>query len=181
MIQTLDLPKWQRARVWRSEAPLDAELPSAQVLRSKYQGHPGPWTANTLVVELFAPAGGVLRYGLLGAALERNAGTDFLVAVHLTKGAGGRYPEALVPPTQEPTAGLPEEYALPVSRAVEALVQTVEAPAAARLAFRWAAHTPVGSSAKIFSCLATVVATALLRDLEPREVGPLLTASLRGA
>lgn len=148
-MQTLELSKYRRARVWLGEA-LPAEFrPTFTIERTVRPIVRRQFVRRSAALEVCIPRGVVTSYALLGAELidAEAGGLEVIVGVNAV---GDTYAPALASKVDEVRTGMLEEYADAVAEGVARTAESVGAPTNAALRFGWAAHATVGSSRAIF-------------------------------
>jgi hypothetical protein len=172
-----ELPGIGIAQVWLSDLPA-ATLTPRRLLKDRVDHASPNATAaeGQVAIELVAPSGARIQYGLLGATFKPSAigGTD--IVVWQTDSVDDGPFASTITRADQPKVGLPSEFAAYVLYgAAEANLGSL----IGTLTFDRAAFTDVGSSAALFRRLARAVVGVLATPLvarDPSRLSALLRA-----
>lgn len=160
---TLNLAHHRKARVWLKELP-DLIYPVTEVIERKINGKASTLIeARCAVVEMVIPTGGRLIYAILGAEFKPDFSDQFCVKVSVSTENGQQIDWSLVDGVDEVRLGLPSEYVGSILEEISSLEKILGSGV---LHFKYAAHSRVGSSPRIFRQLAGVVAKLLAHSPE---------------
>jgi hypothetical protein len=176
-MRTLDLGKYQRARIWMGDLPDAIYTPQKNLKHRIPTKQPSYATTKTAAVEMVIPTGGRSFYGLIGGRLEPSSESFVDLTVGISQ-SNGR-------PSYDPLSandlvrvGLPEEYAEAVLSGVDLANNQLGSLAAGRMLIDCAAHGSVGSCSDMFKRLTlglTKMLNAHEEELSNNEIIHFLT------
>ena len=173
---SLDLLYHSKGRVWVDDAPpafFEAEHTLEHSIAATKQASFG---TRRIVVELLAPKGARIDYGMLGAELRSLPTHELQVLVNISPSLNLTLPDSLMPAAlDEVRLGIPYSYGMAVIEGVDLAANEIGELFAGQLHFQYAAQGLVSSSAAIFKLLSgTVVRLLMLSDTIPTEKQQLL-------
>jgi hypothetical protein len=162
MMIELNLSFHRKARVWLDELP-DASFAADSVLEELLQpAKESIPSSRQAAVEIQAPKGAVIIYGLLGAEFTPTSSGVLRIKVAFGRAENNSYYSPLIPKSEKTTAGLEKDFASDVLRSAVGEISRTGQVFSGDLTFGCAAQGAVGSNRIIFRQLGSVVAKLIL-------------------
>lgn len=153
MINTLSLNRHRKARIWLGELP-NLINPDYQFIERCLPGSASDLThLQQGAVEMIIPSAGRALYGLLGGGFLPDRSGELVVKVAVSEKDELEMPDSLASNFDTVYRGLPVEYADSV---LSGIVDAGEILGSGLLLCNCAAHSPVGSSPRLFRQLALI-------------------------
>ena len=170
MIFELKLPLHRKTRVWLDELP-DASFASENTLKKTL---PASYTDIALgrkaAVEIMAPKGAIIHYGLLGAEFTPNTSAVLRIRVAVGKAENKSYQSPLVLKFEKAIIGLEKDFADEVLRSASDEISKRGQSPSGELLFACAVQGAVGSNRVLFRQLGAMVGKLImLNNRQPTQ------------
>ncbi|AFY84632.1 hypothetical protein [Oscillatoria acuminata] len=163
MITTLNLNRHRKARIWLGELP-NLINPNHRFLERSLPGKTSTLThRQQAAIEMLIPSAGRALYGLLGGEFLPDRSGKLVVPVAVSESAEIEMPGSLASNLDTVYEGLPVEYADSVFNGI---IDAGEILGSGILLCNCAAHSPVGSSPRMFRQIALILVRLIASQTE---------------